>query len=734
MATTIIGQVEAFQSGVDDWEQYTERLEQYFVANDIVDAGKKLAVFLTVVGTKTYALLSDLLAPDKPATKSYKELVGVLKAHWKPKPVIIAERFHFHQRTQHEGEDVASFMAALRRLADKCAFGTHLEEALRDRLVCGLRSTDTQRKLLTKDGLTLKSAYETAYGLQAADRRASELQALKAAASPSGGAGAAGVNVVAPVPAGDKKTPGTTESPACYRCGKTTHLPDNCYFRKQKCRACGKLGHIARMCRSKKQPQGRKGSQRVAFVGDPGEDSVLSDSEDIPLLNIQAVKPMLSKPGIMLDITVDARPLQMELDTGASVSIISERTWSTALGSPSLTKSDIRLKTYTGQNLKVVGQKIATVRYGSQERQLPLIVVAGNGPSLFGRNWLGELQLDWGHIKKVVAPLEQLLQEYEEVFRPELGTLRGIQAKLEVKPDARPRFHKPRSVPYAIKGAIERDLERLEKIGVLEKVKYSDWAAPIVPVPKSDGGIRICGDYKVTINPQLEVHQYPVPTAEDLFATLSGGQTFSKLDLSQAYQQVVLEPTSRKYVTISTHKGLYQYNRLPFGVASAPAVFQEIMEKVLQGIPGVVVYLDDILVTGRTEEEHLDHLREVLDRLKQHGLRVKRSKCRFLAPSVDYLGYRIDREGLHALPDKIAAMVEAPAPTNVTELRAFLGLVNYYGKFISQLSSVTYPLNRLLCKRAPWAWDKACQKAFVQLKSQLASTSVLVQLTLEAGL
>ena len=150
------------------------------------------------------------------------------------------------------------------------------------------------------------------------------------------------------------------------------------------------------------------------------------------------------------------------------------------------------------------------------------------------------------------------------------------------------------------------------------------------------------------------------------------------------------------------------------------------MEKVLQGIPGVVVYLDDILVTGRTEEEHLDHLREVLDWLKQHGLRVKRSKCRFLAPSVDYLGYRIDREGLHALPDKIAAMVEAPAPTNVTELRAFLGLVNYYGKFISQLSSVTYPLNRLLCKRAPWAWDKACQKAFVQLKSQLASTSVLV--------
>ena len=296
---------------------------------------------------------------------------------------------------------------------------------------------------------------------------------------------------------------------------------------------------------------------------------------------------------------------------------------------------------------------------------------------------------------------------------------------MEVKPGARPRFFKPRAVPYAIKGAIERDIERLVRIGVLEKVKYSDWATPIVPVPKSDGGIRICGDYKVTINPELNMDQYPVPTAEDLFATLAGGQAFSKLDLSQAYQQVKLEADSRKYVTINTHKGLYQFNRLPFGVASAPAVFQEIMEKLLQGIPGVVVYFDDILVTGENEERHLASLTEVLDRLKQSGLRLKRNKCRFLAPAVEYLGYKIDRYGLHALPDKIAAIVDAPHPTNVQELRAFLGLVQYYGRFIKQLSTITYPLNRLLGKGSPWNWDQACKKAFQNLKAQLASTQVL---------
>ena len=164
-------------------------------------------------------------------------------------------------------------------------------------------------------------------------------------------------------------------------------------------------------------------------------------------------------------------------------------------------------------------------------------------------------------------------------------------------------------------------------------------------MPKSNGSIRICGDYKVTINPVLQVDQFPVPKPDDLFATLAGGKKFSKLDLSHAYQQVLLEPESRKYVTVNTHKGLYQYNRLPFGVASAPAVFQQTMEKILQGLPMVVVYIDDILVTGRSDEEHLENLEKVLARLQQYGLRLKREKCSFLQPSVEYLGYIIDAEG-----------------------------------------------------------------------------------------
>ena len=173
--------------------------------------------------------------------------------------------------------------------------------------------------------------------------------------------------------------------------------------------------------------------------------------------------------------------------------------------------------------------------------------------------------------------------KYADLFKDELGKVSQFQATLHLKPNAHPRFFKARSVPFAIKAAINEELDQLEASGIISKVTHSEWAAPIVPVPKNNG---ICGDYKVKINQALDVDQYPLPGPEDLFVTLAGGNKFTKLDLSQAYQQLTLD---ENLVTINTHRGLYRYNRLPFGVASAPALFQD---TVLQGIPHVICYID----------------------------------------------------------------------------------------------------------------------------------------------
>lgn len=282
------------------------------------------------------------------------------------------------------------------------------------------------------------------------------------------------------------------------------------------------------------------------------------------------------------------------------------------------------------------------------------------------------------------------------MFADGLGTVKDHRAKLHLRSSATPKFCKARPIPFAIKDTIGAKLDHLEEAGVLECVSHSDWATPIVTVPKRDGSYRICGDYKITVNPALDVDQYPLPNPTDLFASLAGGQKFTKLDLSKAYQQLLLEEESKDFSTITTHQGLYRYARLPFGIASALAIFQRTMDTILQGIPNVICYIDDILITGPTEEAHLRNLAEVLRRLEEYGFRVRLDKCAFLQSSVDYLGHRVSAEGLHPLDAKKDAIIQAPEPENLQQLRSYLGLLNYYGRFIPNLATVAHPLNNLL--------------------------------------
>ena len=183
-----------------------------------------------------------------------------------------------------------------------------------------------------------------------------------------------------------------------------------------------------------------------------------------------------------------------------------------------------------------------------------------------------------------------------------------------------------------------------------------------------------------------------------MFASLSGGQTFTTLDLSHVYLQLELEEESQELVTINTHKGLYKYTRLPFGVASIPAIFQRTMESLLQGLPMVCVYIDDIIISGKTLEEHLHNLNEVLQCLESAGLHLNKEKYSFCRPEVDYIGHTISAEGLTPSPSKIRAITEVSQPGNVTQLKAFLGLVSYYAKFLPDRAAKLAPLHQLLQK------------------------------------
>ena len=219
-------------------------------------------------------------------------------------------------------------------------------------------------------------------------------------------------------------------------------------------------------------------------------------------------------------------------------------------GTPKLNPAKVILRSYSGESIKVLGEMEVTVQYQDQKKKLNLLVVTGGGKSLLGRDWLRHLKLNWcelNHLRITARlKLEDVLKKHADVFKEELGKVTGMEVKIHMDPDAQPQFFRPRPVPLALRPKGERELERLVQDKVVEPVQFSEWAAPIVPVVKPNGSLRICGDYKVTVNKYAKTEEYPLPRIKDLFAALSGGQEFTKLDLANAYLQLPLKDKSRQ--------------------------------------------------------------------------------------------------------------------------------------------------------------------------------------------
>ncbi|XP_058448747.1 uncharacterized protein K02A2.6-like [Malaya genurostris] len=211
------------------------------------------------------------------------------------------------------------------------------------------------------------------------------------------------------------------------------------------------------------------------------------------------------------------------------------------------------------------------------------------------------------------------------------------------------------------------------------------------------------------------VDEHPLPSVEELFANVAGGEKFTKIDLSQAYLQLEVSADDQEILTFSTHLGLYRSTRLMYGISSAPAIWQRLMEEVLNGIPGVTVFLDDVRVTG----------------LCKYNMRINLDKCQFFADRIEYCGYLIDRDGIHKVRSKIDAMQNMPVPENKDQVRSFVGLVNYYGRFFPHLSTTIYPLNRLLQNNVIFKWTKESNDAFLKVKEEMQSERFLVHYSTE---
>ena len=478
------GSLQEFNAATDSITQYLERVDLYFTAQRIQD-DLKVATLLSSIGASTYARLSDLLSPTKPSTKTLAELTALLQRHYEPPRIVIAERFQFRTRVQKEGESMAEFDAALRKLAIHCGFaGDRLTEELRDQIVVGLRKETDRKRLLTEADLTYKRALEIVQASESAEKTTKSLRRHDTSE----------VLYMSRKQKHQKssKTPPQDQPRDCYRCGGK-HQPAVCKFKEAECHYCKKPGHIARVCRAKaKQEKGKKPTHHM-------EHSYESD-DSVNLIN-HVEERNHHQPPYVVHVSLNKVPMEMEVDTGAAMSLISNETFrqlqknktSQQLRKVALKPTTIRLRTYSGQQLVVLGTLKVHVRYEAQRAALSVLVVEGSGPSLLGRDWLKRLQLNWKELAAIhytpqyPPSVEETLSKHKGVFSPELGKAAHIEAKLQVEQDATPTFCKARKVPYALREKVENELKRLEANGIIEPVKFSNWAAPVVPVLKPDG-------------------------------------------------------------------------------------------------------------------------------------------------------------------------------------------------------------------------------------------------------
>nr|XP_054932255.1 uncharacterized protein K02A2.6-like [Dermacentor andersoni] len=657
----------------------------------------------------------------------------------------------FQRRDQLPGESVNDYVAALRKLATSCNFGTlptattatatpaegtasatqqgatgcnpmllPLDVMLSDRFVCGLRDQNLQQRLFAEKDLTFCKAYDFAIRAESAVQQQRQIKADHAE-----------VNKAA-TRAGDSTSTSKTHSHQAQRCWRCdgSHSPKTCKFSTTICNYCRKQGHIAKACISRKKAE-KKTYQRSISLETSRTAEVTNETkhEVSTLHDLCAVADGFSTPKFTLTLTVHGRPVTFEVDSGAACTMVSRDTFQTVWHAhpPSLRQDDIHLRTWSGQQLQVVGTATVTVRHKNTACKLPLLVVEGTGCSLLGRNWFDKLGIELHGIHQTTeeGSLTELLQKHEAIFREDTTGHTGAPVNLELKEGASPKFLKARLVPFAMRASTEAQIDKYVEDGIWEPVQHADWATPLVWVRKKDGSLRACADYRCTVNEAAKKASYPLPTTEEVFSTLKGGRVFSTLDLAQAYTQLHVTPATAQILTVNTTKGLYKVNRLPFGVSAAPAIFQRFMETTLSGLPGVCVYLDDIIVTGATAQEHKDRLASVFQRLAQANLRLCKSKCQFGVAEVKFLGHRIDAAGIHTSEEKVEAIVKAPAPTSKQTLQSFLGMLAFYDRFLERRATVAATLYELLAKDKTWKWEQRHQRAFDELKRCLLSRTVL---------
>ena len=639
-------------------------------------------------------------------------------------------RKRFMRLTQSASETIQQFAARIRREATLCNYGAFLNEISRDVFISGVYSDTLGEKLLVEDldNLTFERAVAIA---EVAERAHIEREQIKSSEK---------VDYVErrQVESNNRTQQNNrdfkTNRSVCYRCDKN-HDRDKCPALDKTCFKCGRKGHFASACKAKNTLNkgvlsnkisstltgmggGVSGNRKINSVAKQSTDN--ADKEEDSDNSISLFKVFAMQNTSHIHVEIANKRFECIADTGAARNILPSH-----LYKGKSDKCNLKLKAFGGAEIEIVGSVELPIRYNDVEFLATFILV--NTPDENFPLLCTDTCVNLGILDELKVACNKVVpacvNENADLFEG-LGRVKKVRCQLFVKENAIPRCFATRRLPPALLGDIEKQLAKLEKLDVIEKITYSEWCFPIVPVRKKDGSVRICVDFRY-LNESLIREPFQLPSLEEIFTQLSEARMFSSLDATSGYHQIVVDPESRKYLSFTTPIGRYQYKRLPFGVSNAPELYQKVMSHIFKGLKGVIIYLDDILVFAKNQQEHDERLKEVLKRVRDSGIKLNKEKCQFAVSKIKFLGHELSEKGIMPQLSKITALTEYPVPQTVKEVRSFLGLAEYVGhRFINGYSEYTAHIWPAI-KDDKFNWSADTQNYFDALKVQFAKIEPL---------
>jgi predicted aspartyl protease len=680
-------------------ETWFEAFEDYYsLYSSKPDDEEQCKLLLTVAGLGTRTLLRGF----DPKPKTYKDLKNAILNHVQPIKSVCIERHKFLSSRQMTNESVNDFVARLKSQASLCDFDsttidTVTNQLVRDQLIIGVNNKKISEALLEAGEVSLIDTVKKANAIEQAGKDLSSLNSQSDS-----------LLAMDQRPHRDRTDRRAQHDPKankprpfCSYCKRTGHTFEKC-FKRAICGSCGRTGHTTDYCRSKK----------------------LAACEDKTRSNLRYIK------GQFL-----GKEITFLLDTGASLSVLNKSLIDKFDWHHLIEETSTTVTLADGRKLELTQSLEAAVLIADTLVVSRFFVAESSPEAILGMDVLSKLPISINiGSEQVLSVLPDLVSDFEDIFDKDLKDckLQGVHCS-EVIPilDEKPIRSHVRRFTAEDQIFLSQKVSDLHASGVIE-VSHSPWRSTPVIVKKPDGSKRLAINYK-PVNSQTTFDAFPVPDVDSLISQLSGAKCFSKMDFSQFYHQIPLVESDRAKTAFYADGQLWQYTRLPFGLRNAVAVCSRVMRSIFDGIPNVLIYLDDVLIFAPDKETHDQTLIKVLTLIRQHGLGLNKRKCMFNLSSVEFLGFQVENGAVKPSPDRLQSVIDFPLPGDKKALQRFIGMATYFSKYVQHFSDLIKPildlknsLNENSCANPVIDyWPPASEVSFAEIKTELAN-SVLV--------